>query len=93
MLVRPKTTSVLNATCQLYRSVCQAPIGALTHAISPNPVSAFDMTRAPRSGLYKSRTMARPHITTAPIAAPCTLRQKIKISIDEASTQNTAANE
>ncbi|MNW10760.1 hypothetical protein D3C71_2080430 [compost metagenome] len=46
-------------------------------ATMPNPVRALDMARAPSSGVYRSRTMARAHITTAPMAAPWAMRQAI----------------
>lgn len=52
-------------------------MGAQMQATMPSPVSALDMARAPSSGVYRSRTMARAHITTAPMAAPWAMRHRI----------------
>ena len=70
----------------------QLPIKGLQQARTPKPDSALDMTWVPSTGLYKSRTMARAAITTAPSAAPCTVRQAIKASMCGASAQPTAAS-
>ena len=50
------------------------------------------MTRAPVSGVYRSRTMALAHITAAPMAAPWTVRQTISSGIDAASAQPMEAS-
>ncbi len=53
-------------------------------ASTPRPLRPLDMTRAPSSGWYRSRTMARAHMTAAPMAAPWTTRQAISIAIEGA---------
>lgn len=54
--------------------------------MKPRPVSARAMARAPASGVYRSRTIARAHITAAPMAAPCSVRQSTSRSIVGATT-------
>ena len=57
------------------------PSGAAT-ATRPRPDSASDITRAPSEGWYRSRTMARAHITTAASAAPWAARQATSMPMD-----------
>jgi hypothetical protein len=51
----------------------------------------LDITRAPCAGSYKSRTTARALVITAPMEAPCNMRQKTNVSILVLSTQPMAA--
>lgn len=64
----------------------------LRKAITPSPVSALDMTWAPRCGANRSRTMARAHITPAPSDAPCSARQAISDSMVSALALPRAAS-
>jgi hypothetical protein len=63
------------------RSESRPPTGALAQAITPRPVRPLDITLAPSAGAYRSRTMARAHITPAPMATPCTARQTMSCSM------------
>ena len=49
----------------------------LSIATAPRPPSARDITRAPSCGWNRSRTMERPPVTAAAVAAPCTARAAI----------------
>ena len=60
-------------------------------AIKPKPVMALDMARAPCAGWYKSRTTARALVITAPMDAPCNMRQATSTSMLLLSTQPMAA--
>ena len=55
--------------------------------MTPRPLMPLDITRAPVSGVYRSRTMARAPITAAPMAAPCRVRQTISSGIEGAKAQ------
>ena len=66
----PKTATANSATRQSNRSDSRPPNGAHRQAMMPSPLKPLDMVRAPSAGVYASRTMARAHITAAPIAAP-----------------------
>ena len=57
----------------------------------PRPESARDITRAPSPGSYRSRTIERPQVTAAAIAAPCSARQTISASMLGAAAPNTLA--
>ena len=46
-------------------------------AMKPSPVKASDMTCAPWSGSYRSRTIARAQTAAAASVAPCAMRQTI----------------
>ena len=76
---------------QLKRSDSSPPRGALRQATTARPLSALDMTLAPSAGVYRSRMMARAHITPAPMATPCTVRPTISISIELARAHPVAA--
>jgi len=88
----PKPMTKPKAACQLHKSVSKPPNGALAQANMPKPVKALDITRAPVSGVYRSRTMARAHITTAPMAAPCRARHTINACMLLAITQPKPAS-
>lgn len=83
----PTTPSAAMVARQPYWVVSQLPRMGLVQAISPSPVSALDMTCAPSTGWYRSRTMARPAMTTAPSAMPCALRMVISMFMSGASMQ------
>ena len=63
------------------KSVSKPPNGAHKQAITPKPVKALDITRAPSTGPYRSRTTARAAMTAAPMATPCKMRPAISQSI------------
>ena len=87
----PNTASAPSAARQPQALASQLPTGALSAAITPRPLSALLRMRAPCSGAYRSRTMARPAITAAPIAAPCSTRHRISQSMLPASNAPTPA--
>ena len=59
--------------------------------MKPSPVSAFDITRAPSAGSNRSRTIERPQVTAAAIAAPCSARQTMSAAIVGAAAPATLA--
>ena len=87
----PYSATDIKATCQPQCWLKKPPKGGLVQANTPKPVMVFDMTRAPSSGWYKSRTTARALVMTAPMPMPCNTRQKISTPIELLSTQPMAA--
>ena len=67
------------------------PNGTQSTAITPRPESPLLTTLAASSGAYKSRAIARAHITGAPIAAPWQARQTISMSMLAANALPTLA--
>ena len=88
----PKTHRENIATRQPKASVSRPPSGPVMMVNRPRPVRAWVMTCAPSTGVNKSRVMARAPITPAPKAAPCTMRQPMKKSMDDASAQPALAS-
>ena len=85
------TVNADSAARQPSHSLSSPPSGAQMQATMPRPVSALDMARAPSSGVYRSRTMARAHITTAPMAAPWAMRHTMSSAMLGASALPTEA--
>ena len=81
----------ISATCQPQCWLKKPPNGGLVQAIKPKPVMALDITRAPLAGSYKSRTTALALVITAPMLAPCTMRQNTSVSMLVLNTQPMAA--
>jgi hypothetical protein len=62
-------------------STIRPPTGGESTAIRPRPLSARDIIRAPAAGSNRSRRIERPQVTAAAIAAPCSARQAISVSM------------
>ena len=86
------TASAASAARQSIHWVSSPPKGALRQAITPRPVKACDITRAPSVGAWRSRTTARAVITAAPMAAPCSMRPSTSQPRLGARVQATAAS-
>ena len=87
----PNTVTASSAARQPQPAESSAPMGGLRQATMPSPVSARDMARAPASGAYRSRTMARAQTTTAPMAAPCSVRHTTSAAMEGAAALPTEA--
>ena len=87
----PNSASTSSAACQSTHCTSAPPASGLSMAMSPRPPSARDMTRAPSCGSYRSRTIERPQVTAAAIAAPCKARHAMSQPIDGASADSTLA--
>ena len=76
--IAPNTAKASSAERQPAHALSKLPTGTQSTAITPRPDSPLLTTRAASSGAYKSRAIARAHITGAPMAAPCSARQMIR---------------
>ena len=88
----PKSAGTSKVSRQPDHSDTRLPTGAATQASTPSPLSPLDMMRAPSAGMNRSRTRARAHITTAPMATPCSTRQPISHCMLGASVLPTDAS-
>ena len=67
----PNTASSSSVARQPKASTIRPPTSGESTAIRPRPVSARDIMRAPAAGSNRSRTIERPQVTAAAMAAPC----------------------